>query len=102
LLLEAPDRATVQTAYSQYRAATAVCAWGLLYVALGVVWWPAAPAGVTTVIVGYRRGLSTCSVLADLIEATVDTHQHALAAALGVSLPHGRLTPDEGLQIRLL
>jgi hypothetical protein len=99
LLLPDPTRATVQTAHDGYRSALRTMAWGLLYVAVGLWWWPAALAGLVTLVVGHRRATSSAAALADLIEATVDIHQHQLAAALGVPLPHGRITPDEGLQI---
>jgi hypothetical protein len=99
LLLEDRTRSALQTAYSQYHAATAVCAWGLLYLTLGGIWWPAILAGLAAITVGYRRGRATAGVLADLIEAAVDTHQCALAKAVGIALPHGRITPEEGLQI---
>jgi hypothetical protein len=38
-------------------------------------------------------------LLADLVEAAVDTYQRPLADALGVDLPHGRITPAEGARI---
>jgi hypothetical protein len=99
LLFEDRTRTAIQTAYGQYHAAATLSAWGLLYLVVGSIWWPAALAGLGALAVGYRRGRTTAGVLADLIEAAVDTHQCALASAVGVALPHGRITPDEGLQI---
>ena len=67
--------------------------------ALGGWWWPAAVIGVLTVAVGYRLARGAAAALADLIEAAVDIELPALAGAMGVVLPHQRVTADEGLQI---
>jgi hypothetical protein len=99
LLLPDPARSPIVTGYTSYRSATGLTGWGLLYLALGGLWWPAAVAGVLTVFVGYRRAMTTAATVADLIEAAVDTYQQALATAVGIPLPHGRLTPEEGAQI---
>jgi hypothetical protein len=55
--------------------------------------------GAVLGLVGRHRGLASGAALADLVEAAVDLHQRQLAEALGVDLPHGRITPAEGLQI---
>jgi hypothetical protein len=99
LLVGESTATALSTANARYRAATETTAWGVLYLALGVVWWPAAVAGVVTVVAGYRRGRVGGAVLADLVEAAVDVHQRQLAEAVGVELPHGRVTPAEGLRI---
>jgi hypothetical protein len=99
LLLPDSNRTAVQTAHDQYRAATALTAWGLLYLALGAIWPPALLAAAIAAAVGYRRAQATAAVLADLIEATIDTQQHALAAVAGITLLHGRITPTDGIRI---
>jgi hypothetical protein len=99
LLLPDSNRAAVQTAHDQYRAATTLTAWGLLYLALGTIWPPALLAAAIAIAVGYRRAQATAAVLADLIEATIDTQQHALAAVAGITLPHGRITRTDGIRI---
>ena len=38
-------------------------------------------------------------LLAEVIESVADIHYRDLAAAVGVDLPHGRVTSDEGLRI---
>lgn len=99
LLLSEEARKPISAGYDGYRDATALAGWGVLYLVVGVQWWPAAVAGALTFIVGYRRVLAFAAVVSDLIESAVDVHQAQLAAAVGIALPHGRLTPDEGAQI---
>jgi hypothetical protein len=99
LLLPDTNRNAVQSAYDHYRAASTLTAWGLLYILLGITWPPALFASVITAAVGYRRAVAAAAVLADLIEATIDTQQLALAAIAGITLPHGRITPNDGLRV---
>ncbi|PRY37410.1 hypothetical protein [Umezawaea tangerina] len=99
LLVAEPTAAAVRLAAARYRAATETTAWGVLYLVLGAVWWPAAVVGAAVVVVGYRQSRVRGGVLADVVEATVDVHQKQLAEAVGVDLPHGRVTPAEGLRI---
>ncbi|GAB2883237.1 hypothetical protein [Streptomyces mayteni] len=99
LLLPETVRPLIGSAYSRYQASSETTAWGLLTLLLGLLWWPALPAGAALVLVGWRRGRASGAALADLVEAAVDTHQRQLAEALGFDLPHGRITPAEGLRI---
>lgn len=99
LLLPETTRSIITTATSDYRTATTTTAWGLLYLTLGILWWPATLAGTLTLTLGYRHAHTTSTTLANLIEATIDTHQHTLADALGIPLPHHRITPTEGARI---
>ncbi|MFJ9682026.1 hypothetical protein ACIRP2_28855 [Streptomyces sp. NPDC101194] len=99
LLLPETVRPVISDASSRYRRAAETAAWGLLTVALGVVWWPALPVGLAMTLIGCRRGRAAAAALADLVEAAVDTQQRQLAEALGIELPHGRVTPAEGLRI---
>ena len=71
----------------------------MLYLVLGFWWWPALIAGVVTAVAGYARVRTAVAALADLMEASVDIHQKALAEALGVQLRDGRITPAEAPQI---
>ncbi|GAA2440808.1 hypothetical protein [Streptomyces lavendulocolor] len=73
--------------------------WGLLYLCLGVVWWPAAAAGAALMLLGWRRGREAAANLADLTEATVDLYAADLALLLGVDLPSGHVTPAVGRQL---
>lgn len=55
--------------------------------------------GLVTVAIGQVRGRSSGALLADLVAAAVDIHQRPLAETLGIELPHGRITLDEGARI---
>lgn len=101
LWLLLPDTATTALgdAATRYRASAETTAWGVLYLLLGTLWWPAALVGLLTAAVGHTRARSTSAALADLVESAVDVHQRLLADALGVPLPHGRITPTEGARI---
>jgi hypothetical protein len=99
LLLPETTRTVVQTAHDQYQGATTLTGWALLYLGLGTIWPPALLAAFITATVGYRRAVTTSAVFADLIEASIDTQQHTIAAMAGISLPHGRLTRAQGLRI---
>ncbi|MEU6658862.1 hypothetical protein [Streptomyces sp. NPDC046821] len=101
LWLLLPDTATaaIRDATTRYRAAADVTAWGILYLLLGAFWWPAVPVGLVAMAAGQVRGRTSAAALADLVEAAVDIHQRPLADTLGIDLPHGRITPDEGARI---
>ncbi len=99
LILGEETRKPVTDAYTGYRDATTLAGWGVLYLAMGLRWWPAAVAGGLAVLVGYRRAGTAAAQFADLVESVVDIHQARLAATVGIELPHGRLTPHEGAQI---
>ncbi|GAA2163521.1 MULTISPECIES: hypothetical protein [Glycomyces] len=103
LILAGPDtRELLARASDRYRADTVLTAWALLVLPLTVWWWPAALLAGLGLTVGYRRSLASASVLATLIESTVDLHQRDLAASLGVELDDGRVTRAEGPQINVL
>ncbi|MGC4815907.1 hypothetical protein [Micromonospora sp. DT63] len=83
LLLPEETRGPLALAQADFAAAARRVGWGLLYLALGLLWWPAALVGLGLCVAGWRRGRGTVSVLADLVEAVVDLHVRTLAAALG-------------------
>jgi hypothetical protein len=99
LLFTDQTRTTLQTAMNHYQTALSTCGWALLYLPLACLWWPAALLSAGTLAIGYRRAIASATVLATLIEAATDTHQRELAAAVGIDLPHGRMTRAEGLRI---
>jgi hypothetical protein len=96
ILISADTRSMVTAAYQGYATALIQIAWGAGCLLLSPVWWPAAVIAVAAVAWGMRRARETAGSLAVLIESTVDTHQAQLAAAVGVDVPSGRITPNEG------
>ena len=99
ILTNADTRTLISVAHRRYYSDAALAAWGLLYLPWTVQWWPAAVIAAAALTLGHRRARASSAVLATLIEATVDAHSKELAEALGVDLPEGRVTPQEGNHI---
>ncbi|CAM5370175.1 hypothetical protein [Streptomyces pilosus] len=101
LWLTVPEevRAELRAARSALDSATTTAAWGVLYVLLGLLWWPAAVAGAGTLTAAWRRGRSGAGELAELAESTVDLHGAALGAALGLGTADAPLTRELGRRI---
>jgi hypothetical protein len=96
-LLAGPDtRTVITTAHQRYQADATLTAWALLYLALTVIWWPAAFIATLTATLGYLRAVAAARTLAAVMESIIDIHQRDLANAIGVPLTAGRLTRDEG------
>ena len=70
-------------------------AWGLLYLLVGALWWPAVLVGVVSWIAGWRTARQAVDHYAELLEAAVDLYGAALAPALGIAQPAG-LTLEVG------
>lgn len=101
LLLPEDTRGPLVLAQSDFADAARRVGWGVLYLLLGLLWWPAALIGLGLCVVGRQQGRSTVSVLADLVEAVVDLHVAALGAALGHTTD-GVFTPADGHAVTLL
>lgn len=101
LLLSEDTRAPLVHAQNDFTGAARRVGWGVLYVVLGLLWWPAALIGLGLCVVGWRQGRGTVAVLADLVEAVVDLHVGALGAALGHTT-NGTFTPADGRAVTLL
>lgn len=86
-VLPDPLRADLGTAQDAYTAVARLAAWGILYLALTTVWWPAALIGFSIVCTAAIRARVSADVLADLVEAAADLYAKDLAAALDLSLP---------------
>jgi hypothetical protein len=99
ILTTADTRTLISTAHQRYYTDAALAAWGLLYLPWTLRWWPAALIAAATTALGYRRARTSSTTLATLIEATIDAHTTDLAKTLGVDLPEGRLTPEEGNRV---
>ncbi|MFC4534745.1 hypothetical protein [Sphaerisporangium dianthi] len=98
-VLEEPIRTPVQEAADRFDETVRLAGWGALYAATGVLWWPGLPVGALVMVIAWRQGRAAAAGFADVVEATVDTRHRALAEALGVALPHGRLTRAEAAVI---
>jgi len=87
LLLPADPRAEIRAARQQLDGSSVLAAWGLLYLVLGVFWWPAVLVGALTWVVGWRSARQAMRTYAELIESVVDLHGAMLARALGIDCP---------------
>jgi len=100
LWLVLPDtvRAEITAAEAAFAAATMTGTWALPYLVLGVVWWPAALAGIGIGVTGWLRARAAVGDLAALSEAAIDLHGRGLAIALGGGEQDatGPLTTTEG------
>jgi hypothetical protein len=103
LWLVLPDtvRAEITAAEAGFAAAVATGTWALPYLALAVVWWPAAVVAVAFGVTGWARARAAIGDVGALSEAAVDLHGRTLALALGVG-DHdekGVLTTEQGRKI---
>jgi len=95
LIVDEPARAQVAAAQDGYGAALRLSGWGVLYLALGVLWWPAAVTGVVVLAVARLRVRRSAAVLAEMVESTVDLYAATLAQRIGLAV-HGRLDAETG------
>ena len=100
LWLTVPDpvRAELETAGDTFSAAARLMAWAILYLILGIWWWPAIAIAVIGGMAGIRNGRLAAGNLADLIEAAVDLHAADLAAQLG-ERADGPISPETGRRL---
>jgi hypothetical protein len=99
LLTTDAGRADVAAARAALDRATTLVGWGVLYVALGTVWWPAALAGLVVGWTGWYRARASTATFADLVEAVVDLNAHRLAVAVGAIRDTDAFTRDVGLEV---
>ncbi|WP_062214485.1 hypothetical protein [Streptomyces sp. NBRC 109706] len=95
-LCDDSERAPLQAAWDRYTAAAVRAAWALGYLALGILWWPAAVAGGALYLSAWAAARRAAAELGVLVEALTDTKLLSLAEALGVTPAHGRFTTAEG------
>ena len=100
LWLTVPEavRTELGTARDAFAAAARLAAWAVLYLVLGIWWWPAIPIAVIVGVTGVIKGRAAASSLSDLIESAVDLHSADLAAQLGEPVK-GPVTPTVGRQL---
>ncbi|WP_424891646.1 hypothetical protein [Streptomyces sp. XH2] len=99
LVLPSEQRAPLDAARGAFTDAAGLTAWGLLYLPLGLAWWPAGLAGLAVVAAGVRQGRAGAAAFADLAEAAVDVNQQLIAGLFGLALRDGRITPDDGARV---
>ncbi|MGW5381071.1 hypothetical protein [Nocardia sp. NPDC003963] len=64
--------------------ATVLAAWAVLYLPVGILWWPAAPLAVVLAVTAHHRIRTTTDTYATLLETATRLHATALAAQLGI------------------
>lgn len=99
LIVSEETRTEVRLAATAFEAAAALAGWGVLYVLLGITWWPAAIAGAAVLVTAWRRGRAIVATYADLVESVVDLHGRSLAQALGITDEPGPMTEDLGAAV---
>lgn len=103
LWLTAPDtsRTEITAAREGLTRATTLAGWGLLYVAAGVLWWPALLIAFVVITTAWRRARTVTNAYATLVEATARLYTPDLARHLG--LDHtGPLTRQTGRDLTCL
>jgi hypothetical protein len=94
VLLPESERGPVRAANTEFQAAAVVTGWGLLYVVVGMWWYPSAIVGAGVIVTGWVRAREHAATLSTLIEATVDTHLTRLLIALNQPLPRSGMTRE--------
>jgi hypothetical protein len=98
LILPDQPRQEIRAERARIDDAAVLSAWGLLYLIVGAIWWPAVLVGIVSWVAGWRTARQAVDHYAELVEAAVDLHGGALAPALGVPQPEG-LTLEVGRAI---
>jgi hypothetical protein len=100
LWLIVPDtvRTELGTARDAFTSAARLTAWAVLYLILGIWWWPAVIIALSAGATGIIRAHQATDNLADLIESTVDLYSGDLATQLGEQTT-GSVTPVTGRRL---
>lgn len=103
LWLTAPDtcRTEITAAREALTRATTLAGWGLLYLAAGALWWPAAMIAAAIIATAWRRARTVTDSYATLVEATVRLYAPDLARHLGLAQA-GPLTRQTGSELTCL
>jgi hypothetical protein len=99
LLLNDQQRLPVRAARAGIDDAAQSYCWGLLYLVLGILWWPAAVFGAGLTAAAWVSARRHTQAYAMLAESVIDTSQSQIATALGVKLPRGVITEAEAGEI---
>jgi len=95
LMVSDTVRAELGAASDAFSTSARLTAWAILYLILGVWWWPAIPIAMITGSTAIIKARQATGNLADLIESAVDLHGRSLAAQFDENLT-GPLTPAIG------
>jgi hypothetical protein len=99
LLVDDAVRQPLLDARTRFAEAVRLAGWSVLYLLVGLWWWPALLAAAIVHATAWRRARVSLAEFTDLVEATVDTHHRALATALGITLSQPGITESEGALI---
>ena len=84
LAMPETTRTEITAARESLARATTLAGWGLLYLVIGALWWPAVLIAVATVGTAWRRARTATDVYALLIEAAARLHTADLARSHGI------------------
>ncbi|MFZ0162611.1 MAG: hypothetical protein WAL12_03400 [Trebonia sp.] len=102
LVLPDPVRGELRNARESFDSGTRLTAWGLSYMIITFIWWPASLVAIITIIAGWRRGRLATRSLTFLTEAAVDIYGPVLARSLGLAQENQRLTKEVGTAVTLI
>ncbi|MET8765651.1 hypothetical protein [Streptomyces sp. NPDC004658] len=85
LLMSADERGEMRSERQAYDTATRLVAWAVLYLLLGLWWWPSLAVAAVLLALGVRRGRAAMDTFCLLVESAVDLHCRGLAAQLGLA-----------------
>lgn len=84
LAMPETTRTEITAARESLARATTLAGWGLLYLVVGILWWPGLLIAVTIVGTAWRRARTATDVYALLVEAAGRLHTADLARSLGI------------------
>lgn len=101
LAMPETTRAEITTAREALTRAATLAGWGLLYLAVGALWWPGLLIAAAIMGTAWRRARTAAETYALLLEAAARLHTGELARCLG--LDHaGPLTQQTGWALTCL
>lgn len=84
LCLSDTTRAEITDARAELSRTTTLAGWGVLYVGVGVLWWPGLVAAAVLVLTGWRRSRAATERYAQVLEAATRLHAVELARLHGL------------------
>ena len=94
-------RSDLTTAQDAYAGTARLAGWGVLYLVLAAVWWPAALVGATVLLASAVRTRGCADALAGRVEAAVDLYTGELATRLGLPAVPGTAELGRAVNNRL-